>query len=590
MTKTGIASVALALASIMSMIHDTNATFIEPMVMLDSYKPGDVGNFSVYFSGIDLKPTDIKTTLASRYTFELDLGTAKFQVEETIDVDGNKLQASVCSFTAGGTSYPMNMDEGVNRWDVRDLVVTPMTQDDNVIIVPVPVQVPVYSEFVDENGDTQLEANAMSFSCSNIKNPRQSSGMTKLFLKSGTKTLVTSEIMLPEITAPTIGSSSSFAIPALRTVKSPAANFIIAVSPFPTAVTSTDSITITLPTGWSVATSSACASTTGDGTPASGDLSPATLGKADQLTTITFKPKFDIPVSGTSTYRYIHCTNIQVPSTTSGKTTAPIVVRTSTNELLIDGTLGYSAITAAGVEPKQRWSYKHDFGISQANILKDEEVAKLIDAYRASLEKATNQRGFRTPLTINLLSQTNSTKVESVVKPSFERRLSPTLNKLGFKTKSHFNKDGTAFMADQVTAEKQTNLSLLVSFPVTKPKEVFEIVFTNSITKTLTTDAINALGMGNGFEPIDSSNPALYQVEDTCYDGQINGDETDIDCGGSCFACLASKKCAENSDCASMDCNSNKCRDGPGASNAVSQTIFFSAVLVSVVSIISALF
>jgi hypothetical protein len=41
-----------------------------------------------------------------------------------------------------------------------------------------------------------------------------------------------------------------------------------------------------------------------------------------------------------------------------------------------------------------------------------------------------------------------------------------------------------------------------------------------------------------------------------CYDGKTSGDETDIDCGGTtCGACANSLNCRENSDCKSMACD-----------------------------------
>jgi hypothetical protein len=40
----------------------------------------------------------------------------------------------------------------------------------------------------------------------------------------------------------------------------------------------------------------------------------------------------------------------------------------------------------------------------------------------------------------------------------------------------------------------------------------------------------------------------------TCFDGKKNGDETDIDCGGSCGTCGTNSACILNSDCASKNC------------------------------------
>ena len=47
-----------------------------------------------------------------------------------------------------------------------------------------------------------------------------------------------------------------------------------------------------------------------------------------------------------------------------------------------------------------------------------------------------------------------------------------------------------------------------------------------------------------------------------CNDGERNGDETDVDCGGpSCKQCVIGNACRTSSDCASGDCTSGTCRE-----------------------------
>ena len=47
----------------------------------------------------------------------------------------------------------------------------------------------------------------------------------------------------------------------------------------------------------------------------------------------------------------------------------------------------------------------------------------------------------------------------------------------------------------------------------------------------------------------------------TCGDGVLNGDETDVDCGGSCAGCGEGKICEEPADCMDgMSCVGTKCR------------------------------
>ncbi|RME55293.1 hypothetical protein D6777_01000 [Candidatus Woesearchaeota archaeon] len=60
-------------------------------------------------------------------------------------------------------------------------------------------------------------------------------------------------------------------------------------------------------------------------------------------------------------------------------------------------------------------------------------------------------------------------------------------------------------------------------------------------------------------------------VAATCSDGIKNQDETDVDCGGStCNACADGQSCSVNSDCQSNDCQSNVCQaPAPQCSNGV---------------------
>ena len=46
----------------------------------------------------------------------------------------------------------------------------------------------------------------------------------------------------------------------------------------------------------------------------------------------------------------------------------------------------------------------------------------------------------------------------------------------------------------------------------------------------------------------------------TCTDGQRNGTETDVDCGGICGACSTGKVCAASADCQSGVCNAGICQ------------------------------
>ncbi len=57
-------------------------------------------------------------------------------------------------------------------------------------------------------------------------------------------------------------------------------------------------------------------------------------------------------------------------------------------------------------------------------------------------------------------------------------------------------------------------------------------------------------------------------ADPACDDGHQNGDETDVDCGGSCDPCGNSDSCMVNADCISGICNMNNC-EAPGCNDGV---------------------
>lgn len=48
----------------------------------------------------------------------------------------------------------------------------------------------------------------------------------------------------------------------------------------------------------------------------------------------------------------------------------------------------------------------------------------------------------------------------------------------------------------------------------------------------------------------------------SCDDGLQSGDQTDVDCGGSCDPCPASRQCLQDSDCESQRCEEGRCASG----------------------------
>ncbi len=55
----------------------------------------------------------------------------------------------------------------------------------------------------------------------------------------------------------------------------------------------------------------------------------------------------------------------------------------------------------------------------------------------------------------------------------------------------------------------------------------------------------------------------------TCDDGAQNGDESDIDCGGSCLACADGQLCNDNPDCSSGNCDAGTCAPPDPCTNGV---------------------
>ena len=54
-----------------------------------------------------------------------------------------------------------------------------------------------------------------------------------------------------------------------------------------------------------------------------------------------------------------------------------------------------------------------------------------------------------------------------------------------------------------------------------------------------------------------------------CDDLEQNGDETDVDCGGSCDPCVAGQSCLANEDCVSGTCEGDLCAAAPGCNDNI---------------------
>lgn len=89
---------------------------------------------------------------------------------------------------------------------------------------------------------------------------------------------------------------------------------------------------------------------------------------------------------------------------------------------------------------------------------------------------------------------------------------------------------------DATSASSMTSMTSMTSSPTT-----------SSGTES-TTDATTS---GSGSTSDGSTGPAPAN----CTDSELNGDETDVDCGGSCPGCDFGQMCADNNDCLNNTCD-----------------------------------
>jgi hypothetical protein len=77
-----------------------------------------------------------------------------------------------------------------------------------------------------------------------------------------------------------------------------------------------------------------------------------------------------------------------------------------------------------------------------------------------------------------------------------------------------------------------------------------------------------SVGFGVHLVPCDSGDCALSTPADTCHDRIVDGDESDVDCGGSCAKCPADENCRSVADCQTAGCDNGLCR-APSCSDGV---------------------
>ncbi len=77
-----------------------------------------------------------------------------------------------------------------------------------------------------------------------------------------------------------------------------------------------------------------------------------------------------------------------------------------------------------------------------------------------------------------------------------------------------------------------------------------------------------SVAFGIHLRPCDDGVCPIGAPENACRDRVRDGDETDIDCGGSCQPCAAAKQCGRAEDCYSQACDAGSCR-APTCSDGV---------------------
>jgi hypothetical protein len=79
-----------------------------------------------------------------------------------------------------------------------------------------------------------------------------------------------------------------------------------------------------------------------------------------------------------------------------------------------------------------------------------------------------------------------------------------------------------------------------------------------------TPDSSSPDSLSIGFEvhltPCESGRCSTQLPVDPCHDRIRDGDETDVDCGGSCHACSEAAVCVAASDCQTGGCDAGRCR------------------------------
>lgn len=112
------------------------------------------------------------------------------------------------------------------------------------------------------------------------------------------------------------------------------------------------------------------------------------------------------------------------------------------------------------------------------------------------------------------------------------------------------------------------NIDGVVSMDEVTNNELIKSLLFPDVSLRIDGDHVERLSFGIGVHatPCAAGNCALATPNDTCFDRVLDGDESDVDCGGSCMACPSSAVCSAADDCQSGSCAGTcaaaSCSDG----------------------------
>jgi hypothetical protein len=123
-------------------------------------------------------------------------------------------------------------------------------------------------------------------------------------------------------------------------------------------------------------------------------------------------------------------------------------------------------------------------------------------------------------------------------------------------------------LVDVIVAEPDRHRTMLSILDANHDYEVdYSEVETNVLMKSLFAPELRVDGraaLGFGFHahlsPCEEGSCISAPPDNTCFDRVKDGDESDVDCGGSCRSCKQDEACTSATDCQSASCDAGSCR------------------------------